>query len=330
MPTFFEFVTAMGFLHFKRKGVAWAVVETGMGGRLDATNVLVPEVSVITNISCDHSEFLGATLKEIAGEKAGIIKSGIPVVSSSQEPEAREVIGRKAVETGTRLFAYGRDFASHPRNTNSSGITFDYEGKVRLEALHVPLPGMHQIENASVAVKTLELIMEKESVSYDHVREGLLRTRWPGRLELIRNEGCTYDFLIDGAHNPSASRALAHALEEYFLPEYERVIMILGIMGDKDVEGIMKPLLPLASETIFTAPRYERAASPKVLAGRAQALGFQPAVADSVKAAIEAAREKARKGRKTLIVITGSFYTIGEAKEYLGEECTSPALARLR
>ncbi len=331
LPTFFEFVTAMGFLYFKRKGVEWGVVETGMGGRLDATNVLVPEVTVVTNISYDHREFLGETLKEIAGEKAGIIKKGIPVVSSAQEPGAMEAVSGKAAEQGTELFVYGEDFISRPKHMDMYGITFDYEGKERMADLYVPLCGMHQLENASVAVKALELLREKESVPPHCVREGLARTRWQGRLELIRNEECNYDFLIDGAHNPNASRALAVSLERYFISPYQTIILILGIMADKDAEGIMKPLLPLASEIIFTAPAYERAAPPQKLSEYAGSLGFRSRIAEPVKASIELAKGMAGESTgKALIVITGSFYTVGEAKLHLGEECHSPSLARLR
>jgi dihydrofolate synthase/folylpolyglutamate synthase len=331
LPTFFEFVTALGFLYFNRKGVEWAVVETGMGGRLDATNILVPAVSVITDISYDHREFLGQTLREISGEKAGIIKKGVPVVSSAQEAEVIEVITKKATEMGSSLHVYGRDFFSGPRNIDMHGIAFDYQGKERMNDLHISLTGLHQMENASLAIRAMELGMQKGSVPSYAVREGLARAQWSGRLELVKNEGCTYDYLIDGAHNPSASKALADSLEKYFIPFYEKVVLIMGVMADKDMEGMMKPLLPLASEVIFTAPEYERAAPPVRLAEYAKAQGFSPRVEDSVKASMELARELAGKDpRKTLIVITGSFYTIGEAKSALGYECSAQSLARLR
>jgi dihydrofolate synthase/folylpolyglutamate synthase len=329
LPTFFEFVTAMGFLYFRRKGVQWAVIETGMGGRLDATNVLVPEVSLITRIGYDHREFLGETLKEIAGEKAGIIKQGIPVVCSAQGAEAMEVIRQKASERGSELFVYEKDFFSCLKRMDVQGNTFEYEGKVTLENLRVPLCGSHQVENAAVAVKALELISEKGGVPFHFVREGLARTQWKGRLELIRGEGC--DFLIDGAHNPAASEALADALRQLFVPEYKGIILVLGVMADKDAEGIMKPLLPLASEIIFTAPDYERAARPERLAEYAATFGFRARVAESVPAAILLAKSMAGKGvGKPLAVITGSFYTIGEASMQLGRQCSSPSLARLR
>ncbi|HYA31711.1 MAG TPA: folylpolyglutamate synthase/dihydrofolate synthase family protein [Thermodesulfovibrionales bacterium] len=328
LPTFFEFVTATGLLYFKRNGVEWAVVETGMGGRLDATNVLTPAVSVVTNIGYDHREFLGETLREIAAEKAGIIKRGVPVVSSSQNPDAMEVIVGNAADQGAGLFVYGKEFASRPESVDMYGATFDYEGKERLDSMHIPLSGMHQIENASVAIKTMELIAEKESIPSHFIREGLARTQWLGRLELIKDAGHNCDFLVDGAHNPSASVALADSLKRYFLPSYQKVILVIGIMGDKDVEGILGPLLPLASELIFAAPAYERAASPEKLADYAGGLGFSSTIVKTIKDAIGVAVRMALK--KTLVVITGSFYTIGEAKAYLGQECHAPSLAELR
>jgi dihydrofolate synthase/folylpolyglutamate synthase len=253
------------------------------------------------------------------------------VVSSAQEPEAMEVINREAAEKRTDLFVHEKDFFSRPKYTDMYGVTFDYEGKERLNDLHVPLCGMHQVENASVAIKALELVGGKESIPSRFIREGLAHTKWQGRLELIKNRGCRYDFLIDGAHNPNASRTLADSLKRHFIPHYEKIVLLLGIMSDKDTEGIMAPLLPLASEIIFTAPDYERAASPQKLAEYAGTLGFRSRATESVKASIDLANEIAESGsQKTLIVITGSFYTIGEAKMHLGERCHSPSLARLR
>jgi dihydrofolate synthase/folylpolyglutamate synthase len=320
-PTFFEFVTAMAFLYFKKKDVQWAVIETGMGGRLDATNILMPEVSVITNISCDHKEFLGNSLKEIAGEKAGIIKKGVPVVSASQEGDTTDVITKKASEEKTGICTFGKDFMAKPKKLDMRGIVFDYEGKSRMEDLFVPLCGTHQMENASVAVMAIELLMDKEPVSYGSIREGLADTSWPGRLELIKTDE-NYDILIDGAHNPDASMRLADSLRNYFLPYYERAILILGIMADKDIAGIMKPLLPLASEIIMAAPEYERAASPEKLSEIARFFGYNSITARSLKEAIDIAAGKAMTSSqsKGLIVITGSFYTIGDAKIALGNK----------
>ncbi|HXX53534.1 MAG TPA: folylpolyglutamate synthase/dihydrofolate synthase family protein [Thermodesulfovibrionales bacterium] len=331
LPTFFEFVTALGFLYFKRKGIEWAVVETGMGGKLDATNILVPAVSVITNISYDHREFLGQTLREIAREKAGIIKEAVPVVSAIQEAEVIGVIAKKATERGSSMHVHGIDFWAYPHTIDMRGITFSYEGTETMKGLRIPLTGLHQVENASLAVRAIEVGVEKNAISSYAVRQGLASAQWPGRLELIENKGYMYDYLIDGAHNPSASKALADSLQEYFIPSYGKIILIMGVMADKDMEGMMKPLLPLVSEIIFTAPEYERAASPERLAEYASAQGFLPTVRNSVKASMELAQKLAEKcSQKTLIVITGSFYTIGEAKSILGHECSAQSLARLR
>lgn len=350
-PTFFEFVTAMAFLYFKRRGVGWAVVETGMGGRLDATNVITPTVSVITDISLDHKEFLGQTLKEVAAEKAGIIKERIPVVSAKQEAEAKEVICRVARERASHLFIYERDFRGIPRSQGIGGITFDYiDDSCIIRDLHIPLAGDHQLSNACLAIKASLIALEGRDMLYTMrngvkrdpslmgsqknqrffgvLREGLALTKWPGRLELIRDAGMP-DVLIDGAHNPAASNVLADSLKRYFLPSYEQIILILGIMSDKDIEGIMRPLLPIASKVIVTAPGYERAAPPSRLAECARFLGYDTEIAGSVKEAVKMAM-KIAAGGSALVVVTGSFYTIGEVKMLLGQPCSCPSMAGLR
>lgn len=335
-PTFFEFAAAMAFLYFKRKGIAWAVAETGMGGRLDATNVLMPEVSVITKISYDHKEFLGQSLREIAIEKAGIIKENVPVVSSEQEQEAMEIIMERADKENARIFIYGRDFNARPGNISMHGTTFDYEGRYSLKGLYSPLCGMHQMENAAVAVKAVELAAAKALTGHN-IKEGLSATIWPGRLELIKKPGGNFDILIDGAHNPAAAKALSDAVREYFAPFYKGIILVLGIMSDKDIGGIMEPLLPLASEVILTAPAYERAASPSRLSEYAGFAGFDARVAGSVRESMAMA-EKIAAGygnnthpdSRALILVTGSFYTIGEAKTALGQQGQRPSFAGLR
>lgn len=336
-PTFFEVVTVMGFLYFKRKNVDWAVIETGMGGRLDATNVLIPEVSVITSISYDHKDFLGETISAIAEEKAGIIKNGIPVVTSEQEPAVMDVIKKKADEKGSGLFIYGKDFSVTTKKEDINGSLFDYRGDMELEGLEIFLAGRHQILNAALAVKTSEVLIKKSALlaarlTAEVIKSGIKNTEWHGRLEFISDNP---PILIDGAHNPSASSVLADSLRNNFLDTYRRIILIMGIMADKDIKGIMAPLLPLASEIIFTSPSYERAASPERLAECASSLGFTNIhIARTVEDAIGMATERSalsvqRSATKKpeLIVITGSFYTIGEAKEVLGAK---GILSRLR
>jgi dihydrofolate synthase/folylpolyglutamate synthase len=359
-PTFFEFVTAMTFLYFRRKGIDIAVIEVGMGGRLDATNIIEPETSVITNIDYDHREFLGDTLREIAREKAGIIKEGIPAVISSQANEVLEVIEATVKERNTEFYLYGRDFSSVLKREDSSGIYFDYfdSDSFEIHDLYIPLAGDHQMQNASVAIKAFTLCVQRCSVTTSMlnavrsklyaIKEGLASTKWPGRLEMIHDDP---PILIDGAHNPAAAVVLSRTLIKNFLNRYKRIILILGIMGDKDIEGIMRPLLPIVSETILTSPDYERAAPPHRLASAAASLGFPgvrivPGVRNAIEMAIkivdcgvrnsecgmrdteyEIIPKSEIRNPKSLIVITGSFYTIGEAKEVLGQK---GVLTRLR
>jgi dihydrofolate synthase/folylpolyglutamate synthase len=350
-PTFFEVVTAMALLYFEREGINAAVIEVGMGGRLDATNIIVPEVSVITNIGYDHKEFLGNTIREIAYEKAGIIKSGIPVVTSHQEPEVREVIEKKAGEQQAELYIYGKDFSSTLTKEDMPGICFDYRNdSLALRDLFLPLTGEHQMQNASVAIKAIELLTKKSTCRFsldssnDSVREGLKRVRWPGRLELIHEDP---PIVIDGAHNPAAAIALSRTLRNLFLRKYEKIILVLGIMDDKDISGVMKPLLPLASEIILTSASYSRAASPEKLADIAASLGFHNVrtsffLKNALGMAIgiaSTAKDQDSPGADQpdtlpftprplpVILVTGSFYTIGEAKEVLGQR---GVLTRLR
>jgi dihydrofolate synthase/folylpolyglutamate synthase len=320
-PTFFEVAVAVAFLYFRKMNVQWAVVEVGMGGRLDATNIVLPEVTVISPVDFDHSEFLGASLTEIAGEKAGIIKHGVPVLTAAQRPEVMEVLKQKAEGSGSALFGYGRDFSSQITADELVSLRFDYTGKEEYRGLSLKLAGRHQAQNAALAVRALEELMDRHPDLACDVRQGLNKTHWPGRLEFVKDHP---PVLVDGAHNPQAAAALAEYLRKA-LELYSRVIMVLGIMGDKDREGIMKPLLSLAAEVIFTAPACGRAASPEALAAEARSLGYFPKTAPTVAEALAMAEGLWFQG--DLIVVTGSFYTIGEAKETLGQE---GVLARLR
>jgi dihydrofolate synthase/folylpolyglutamate synthase len=352
IPTFFEFVTAMAFLYFARNNVDWAVVEVGMGGRLDATNIITPVVSVITKIGLDHKDFLGDTLKEIATEKAGIIKNNIPVISSLQQKEAEDVIRSVAEERSSCLFMYEKDFSGNLKSTGINGTFFDYSDEsYALTDLYIPLAGQYQMLNACTAIKAVVVAMgraeeqkkkkaeeknlhsaisELPSFQVSALKDGLSNTKWHGRLEIVSHDPM---IMIDGAHNPDAAEQLARFIKNN-LGGYE-IILILGVMSDKDITGIMKPLLPLSSEIILTAPSYGRAASPQMLAELASSIGFNSKIANSVKEAIEMAKkrvqerksERAEGKTSELILITGSFYTIGEAMEALGKR---PVLGTLR
>jgi dihydrofolate synthase/folylpolyglutamate synthase len=331
-PTFFEFVTAMAFLYFSRKNIDWGVIEVGMGGRLDCTNVIIPEASVITRISYDHKEFLGDTLTAIAGEKAGIIKNGIPVISSAQEKEAEDVIVKTASERSSHLYLYGRDFEGLLNKSDLNGIVFDYiDSSLQTPAsgLYTPLAGEHQLINSCVAVKAASVLLQKttnrtlHNADFEAIRKGLSATRWRGRLEIASKNPL---IIIDGAHNPDAATKLSQFLKKEF-SQY-RIILVTGIMSDKDMPGILKPLMPICHEIIFTSPNYGRAASPQTLHDLALKEGFDSRTAPSVREALKMALEIGKswgqgveiKNGKPLILITGSFYTIGEAMEALGEK----------
>ncbi|MCX7792966.1 MAG: bifunctional folylpolyglutamate synthase/dihydrofolate synthase [Thermodesulfovibrionales bacterium] len=321
-PTFFEFVTALAFKYFSEKKVDIAVIEVGMGGRLDATNVITPSVSVITKIGFDHKEFLGETLGDIAREKAGIIKKTVPVVSSEQFKEALAVIKEKAVEIKSPLYIYGQHFKGILREMTPEGLLFDYEDeRIYLKNLFTPLTGIHQLENASVAIKTFLLFMEqyRSEVLSSGITDyfyGIKKTIWPGRLELVVRQGIHY--LLDGAHNPQAAESLAESIKNLYRKFYKRIILIIGIMADKDVEGIIKPLTEIADSIITTQPDYHRAMAAERLKRIIEKHSKKAESYSSIMRAIEAARNLYREG--DLIVITGSFYTLGEAKVVLGEK----------
>jgi dihydrofolate synthase/folylpolyglutamate synthase len=312
-PTFFEFVAAMAFSYFSRNNIDRAVVETGMGGRLDATNLIMPDISVITRISYDHKDFLGETLTDIANEKAGIIKNNIPAISAPQEKEAEDVILKAAKEKSAPLFVYGKDFGGALRSSGLDGIVFDYSDESHgIEDIFLPLAGEHQLVNACVAIKAA---MTSLHCNIEKIKEGVKKTRWPGRLERVSSDP---PIMIDGAHNPDAASALAEFIKKYL--GGRRIILVMGVMSDKDAVGILAPLLPLASDIIFTAPDYGRAASPDELAGYASEMGFDSQTAYSVGDAIDMAINRVEEKISGLILITGSFYTIGEAMETLGKK----------
>lgn len=342
-PTFFEFVTVMAFLYFFRNGVDWAVIEAGMGGRLDATNVITPEVSVITKISYDHEEFLGKTLTDITKQEAGIIKKGIPTISAHQGKEAENVINAISKEKSSPLFIYGKDFKGIVKSSGIKGITFDYSDDTHtLTSLHTPLPGEHQLFNACMAIKAVTVTPQPsklQALNAKFIKDGLASTKWPGRLELIADNP---PIMIDAAHNPDAANVLSEFIKGH-LSNYN-IFLIIGVMSDKDIAGILTPLLPLASEIIFTAPNYGRAAHPQRLANYASEMGFSARVTNSVKESIEMAIKGSNEllvtsdklkdensllvtRHSSLILITGSFYTIGEAMEVLGKDAI---LGRLR
>lgn len=309
--TAFEVATVLALLAFARWEVSVAVVEVGLGGRLDATNVLLPEVAAITAISLDHTRILGDTLAQIAAEKGGIIKPGRPVVSSPQRPEAAATLERIAAERGSPIFFGGRDWrvAGSPHSFDLSGPWGRYEG------LTLSLRGNHQLENAATAVAACWALGERGlPTSEAAVRAGLAGVAWPGRFEIIHQQPTV---VADGAHNVDSAERLAEALRAEL--EGAPLTLILAIAADKDVEGMVRVLAPLAHTVIATASHNPRAAAPGRIAAAARAAGLPgqrvveaPVVAGALRLALAGA------GRHGAICVTGSLYAVAEAREALG------------
>ena len=308
LPTFFEFVTAMAFLYYAQQQADPVILETGMGGRLDATNIVRPLLSIITNIALDHREYLGNSLAAIAAEKAGIIKPGVPVITAVRQATALVPIQAAAEALHSPLYLYARDF----RVRGQGRGRFRYEGfDATLSDLRTNLLGRHQYRNAAVALAAVELLRQQGlAIPETVIRLGLEQVRWPGRLELMATDPL---LILDGAHNPAAAATLAQALRHDLA--YRRLILVLGIMADKDIRGILRRLLPLADVVIFSRPRYDRAATPEYLQSLAEQLPPQSLVIDDLAAAIQKATSLAQKD--DLVVVTGSLFTIGEARDYL-------------
>ncbi|HIC93960.1 MAG TPA: bifunctional folylpolyglutamate synthase/dihydrofolate synthase [Anaerolineae bacterium] len=321
--TTFEIMTAMAFLHFVERRVDFAVLEVGLGGRLDATNVVTPLVSVITSLSYDHTHVLGHTLAQIAREKAGIIKRGVPVVSAPQAPEAMAVIEQVCRERGAELLVVGRDWTWEAGETNLEGQWFKVaSGKWQMANLRsqnpsrsfwIPLLGRHQLINATVVVAAVEVLRQRGvRISEDGLREGLRRVRWPGRLEVL---GRRPFLVVDCAHNADSAQKLAAALRELFA--YRDLILIFGASADKDIRGMMRALLPLAREVILTRAHHPRAADPGALWEEARSLGWEAAIGGDVADALSQALELADED--DLVCVTGSTFVVAEAREAWAE-----------
>jgi dihydrofolate synthase/folylpolyglutamate synthase len=306
-PTFFELTTAMAFLHFAKQAVEAAVIEVGLGGRFDATNVISPWVAVVTNVSLEHQEYLGRTLPEIAMEKAGIIKPGVPVVTASRG-EAYEVIRRTASERGAPLVHVAAAYTWTIRASGLAGQTLDLGGpNRRYEGLQIPLAGGHQAENAVTAIAAAE-VLETQGfrVGETAIRSGLTRARWPGRLQMVADRP---RILLDGAHNPAGAQALATFLAEH-RSTLNRLILVFGVLQDKDWEAMLALLGPLADQIILTHPPADRGADPHDLV---TADRYCPKVEVAADPADGLALARAVARPEDTILVTGSLYTVAAA-----------------
>ena len=311
--TTFELYTAMAFAHFRNIRADYQVMEVGLGGRLDATNVTRPQVCVITSISYDHMEVLGNTLGKIATEKAGIIKPGVPVVTAPQFPEAMEAIERICRERGARLVKAGQDVSWETGKFDEKGQSFHLKGLLAEYDLRIPLLGEHQVENAACAAAAAEILSGTEQkITRAAIVKGLQKTDWPGRLQVLRKKPW---LVIDGAHNVYSMQKLGEALQKHF--KYDRLILILGFSAEKDVPGMIDEAYKMTRDVIVTASTSPRSARPAALAEGFAKRGVKARAADSVPGALKLALETAEPN--DLICATGSIFVVAEVMEGVGK-----------
>ncbi len=323
-PTYFECLTAMAFDTFAQQQVNLAVFEVGMGGRLDATNIVAPEVAVITQIDFDHENFLGHSIAEIAAEKAGIIKSGGWVVSAAEHAEARAVIVRRARELDARLVEVETAYRVEQMTTTETGsraaITSAHSAN-RVE-LEIALPGRFQVRNAATALAAAHLLAERGfSIDDAAIQRGIAAARWPGRLERLQERPAVY---LDGTHNPAGARELLAFWREHF--RGQRIHLVYGAMRDKAVDEITGLLFPHAATVILTQPRQPRAISAELLAQMTQHLAadvrFVPAPEEAMEEALELAAPH------DVVFVTGSLYLVGDLRRWWAMRRAAAASAR--
>jgi dihydrofolate synthase/folylpolyglutamate synthase len=314
-PTEFEVVTTLAILYYGRKAYPdYVVWETGLGGRLDSTNVVHPVMTVITNVGLDHLQYLGDTLEQIAFEKAGIIKSGVPVVTATDDEKAAEVILRTAKEKRATFYKLGEGFRIENVRLGQDRTLFDFHGLFRdFKDLAITLKGEHQVRNAAVALMALEVLGQYMALIIDEndLREALKETVWPGRFEMISEQP---EIIIDGAHNPQGTLALSKTLRHYYGDR--TVHLVAGVLEDKPMDGFLEPLLPLVKSITVTKPDFRRAAPVERLADRAKSLSpnTELHVEDDWKKAIEEAVNRLQNN--DVLLVTGTLYLISDVRRY--------------
>jgi dihydrofolate synthase / folylpolyglutamate synthase len=310
--TFFEILTAMALVHFQRMAVDLAVLEVGLGGRLDATNVTTPLASVITSISFDHTEVLGDTIPKIAREKAGIIKPYGLAVMAPQQPEALTVIRQVCEAQHARLLDVAKEWRWQPLSYGCKGSVFDLHGQARsYPALEIPLAGPHQLVNAATAIATAEQLQAQGlPISEAAIRQGVKQVHWEGRLETVSRQPW---IVLDGAHNRDSARCLREALMTCF--QYRRLILVLGISANKNLAAIIEELMPLAAMTVATRAMVPRAAPPQRVADLAAKWSVPIIVEEDTQQAL--AQAIAATQPDDIVLVTGSLYLVGDAKRLL-------------
>jgi dihydrofolate synthase/folylpolyglutamate synthase len=344
-PSFFETMTALASEHFARQGVEIAVVEVGMGGRLDATNTLEPLISIITDVDLDHQQFLGNTIAEIAAEKAGIMRRGRPLITLPQHPEANATLGKSILDSGAVPVNAARYVATFPQRADelmhsplqaadrrspeipqraSGRLSFAMEVMGEEVEIAPALVGRHQLRNLALAISAAEELNKLGyKISPRQVAEGIRLTRWPGRFQVIQANGSRPEMVLDVAHNPAGAWALRAGLSENISQAATRpIVMLFGAMRDKAIREMARILFPLAQSVVLCQPASNpRAATTAELAEAAESCGTPLAQVAEVKDATAEAIARTRQlGPDSLLVITGSFYVVGKAMQVLGVE----------
>lgn len=309
--TFFEISTAMAFYLFRKRKVEYAVIETGMGGRLDATNIISPALSIITNISLEHKSYLGNTLSDIAYEKAGIIKTGAPVITAVDQDKVISVVKKTAQEKSAPLYVYRQDFKV--RRKKQEGCFTYYGMNNTWQDMQIELKGKHQVDNGALALAACEVLKGvADKISERTIRLGLKATQWPGRLEVVSQNPLT---MVDGAHNLMSIHKLSDYLEESH-PD-KKITLVTGVLDDKSYSAMFKRLLPLCSRVILTQAKTERAIEPEKLFQVAKDLCNDVTIINDIPEAIRHAESKT--AADDMICISGSLYVVGEAKAFFDE-----------
>ena len=309
--TTFELLTAMAFLHFYQRRASFQVIEVGLGGRLDSTNLVRPEVCVFTSISLDHTHILGDTVERIAHDKAGIVKPGSVAVTSPQEPGVNKVLEDACREHGVTLVSVERECNWRREDFDLSGQSFVVNAPWGEFHLRTPLLGAHQLENGATALVTLQVLNDLGfTISDDSLARGFESVAWPARLEVLSRQPLV---VADGAHNPYSARKLREALRQYFSPD--RLVYVVGLSADKNASSIIRELAQDAAMVIVTRSRHPRAAQTETLAEGFRQVGIEAREVDTVEDALKYAISQAQQG--DLVAVTGSLFVAAEARESL-------------
>lgn len=318
MPTFFEIVTAIAFLYFEIEKTDISVLEVGMGGRLDSTNIILPEISIITPVGYDHTDRLGNTLDKIAYEKAGIIKEGVPVISSIQGPDALTVISKTCKEKKSRLYLVGRDILIHGIKIAKRNKVYGTECEIKTWRknyynIFLPLVGRHQVENCATAIGALEVLSETGVINIDNklFNNSLADIKCPARIEVISENPL---IIVDTAHTVTSMEILRTSIKENF--SYNKLVLVIGLSSDKDIEGVLREIACIADDLIVTRTGNPREAEPEQIAVMARRFSQNNImIIEDIDEALKEAKRIARN--EDLICITGSFFLAGKVKEIL-------------